>query len=86
MNGTVGSSFKVIFGKKSTCGSREQCMGPIEKCSHTEKRSRRYRNSTYVKVAHNCLPLPTGGGGGGKKKNISFPFTVKILSYYMDET
>ena len=40
----------------------------------------RYWNSTYVKVAHNCLPLPTGGGGGGKKKNISFPFITKILS------
>ena len=31
MNSIVGSSFKIVFDKKSICGSREQCIRPTQK-------------------------------------------------------
>ena len=41
MNNTMKPSFKVVFQnekkkKKSTCGSHEQCMGPIKTTGHAK--------------------------------------------------
>ena len=39
MNSTMEPSFKVVFQnekKKGTCGSREQCMGPIKTTGHAK--------------------------------------------------
>ena len=33
-------SFKVVFAKKNTCGSHEQCMRPTKKRTRQHKRKR----------------------------------------------
>ena len=43
MNSAVELSFKIVFTKKTTCESREQCMRPTEK---QRKRGKHYPNST----------------------------------------
>ena len=32
MISAMGPNFEVVFTKKGTCGFREQCMRPTEKC------------------------------------------------------
>ena len=50
MNSAVRPSFKVIFAKFCTCGSCEQCMGPIEKKMQTRKamQTRCYQNPVLI--------------------------------------